>query len=197
MNLLKIYSEWNELAFWNQMGVAVGLISLILTIAALGGMQMQLINLALVFLFFGYFCLVYGNIQQSRKLVNARDDLGKVDSRINQAVQAVYNHKGEEINELKTEIATWKDKASNFRDQSAFLEQELTQCKGYCEFLFDKRNELKTDLDNCESRLNRIYESDPSLNPTRTRELQASILLRPSTPDDDRLGEIHRWLHGS
>lgn len=77
------------------------------------------------------------------------------------------------------------------------VNKKSAQCKIYCKFLFDKRNALRTELDDCKDKLNRIYESNPALNPTRTIGLQASILLRPSTSDDDMLMEIHRWLHES
>jgi hypothetical protein len=115
MDLLEIYAEWKKHGFWNQVGITSGFVSLLLAILALADVQMELINLSFVFLFIGFCLLVYGNIQQSRKLVEANDKLSQVDDRINQAIASVYAHKDQEIGAIKRE-----------RDQIGFLLLKLT-----------------------------------------------------------------------
>ena len=51
-----------------------------------------------------------------------------------------------------------------------------------------------TEKQEMQEKLQRCYELHPESNPTHTVSLMADIILRPSTPEDDRLGEIHRRL---
>ena len=112
MNLLDIWASWKRLEFWIQVGIAVTLIGSLLSALGLAEVHVQFIDFACIFLLASCFMLIYGNIQQSRKLAKAEEKLGIVDTQIDQATQAVYRQKNEEINRLEIEIATWKDKTA-------------------------------------------------------------------------------------
>ena len=103
MNLTKMLAKWNELGSWNQVGMASGVISLVLAVLASVGMQRQIIALSYLILFCGFWFLVYGTIQQTNKLSEANDKISKVDDRINQAVASVYAQKNDEIEKLGKE----------------------------------------------------------------------------------------------
>jgi hypothetical protein len=103
MNLTEMLAKWNELGSWNQVGIASGVISVVLAVLALLGMQRQLIILSYLILFCGFWFLVYGTIQQSKKLSEANDKISNVDDRINQDVASVYAQKNGEIEKLEKE----------------------------------------------------------------------------------------------
>jgi chromosome segregation ATPase len=194
MNLLEIYTAWKKLEFWNQVGVSSGVIAIVLAILALAGVQMHLFDLSLLFLFCGFGMLVYGNIQQSRKLADATDELRKVDGRIDQATTSVYNQKNKEIGETKMEVAAWKDKATGYQDKAASLDDELTKWQNDCKMLFEWKNELEIEKQRLQEKLQRIYDINPSLNPEHKTSYSVDVILEPTTPRQARLSEIDRRL---
>ena len=62
---------------------------------------MHLIDFTILFLLGGCLLLIYGNVQQSRKLAKTEEKLGTADTRIDQATKAVYDQKNEEIKKLE------------------------------------------------------------------------------------------------
>jgi|GEM_PF-3246299 len=138
---------WKHLGFWNQFGLIVGItgtlvgiIGTIAGIASLAGMKLDMPTfnwiiptigwIALIF-FCGFWLLAYANIKQSRRLTNANDELNKVPSKIDQAERAVYRDRDGKladaqtsIDSLKSEVATWKDKASNYQTRASTWKEE-------------------------------------------------------------------------
>jgi len=190
MNLLEIYTAWKKLEFWNQVGVSSGVIAIVLAILALAGVQMHLVDLSLLFLFCGFGLLVYGNIQQSRKLADATDKLSKVDGRIDEATTSVYTQKNKEIGELKMEVAAWKDKASGYQDKTALLEDELTTWQSDCRMLYNWNQEPKLENQHLQEELLRLYDLKPELDPKKDKTYGMGYSARLSTPRDTQIMDL-------
>jgi hypothetical protein len=101
------------------------------------------------------------------------------------------------LREAETDVTKWKDKATKYQDQATVQEQELYRWKEDCRFLMQHRNELKLEIQRRDEELQRIYGSLPSENPVHNIGYDMDYVSVPSTPDDDRLREIHRRLYGS
>jgi hypothetical protein len=127
MNLLEIYNGWKKLEVWSQIGIAIGIGGIVVGFLGLVGVHMRLADLSILLSFCGFCLLVYGNIQQSRKLSKANDELSKVDGEIDQATASVYAHKKEEISKLEMEVATWKDKVASRQDKTISLENNAKE----------------------------------------------------------------------
>jgi hypothetical protein len=125
MDLREKYSEWKKLGFWNQIGIGFTIAAFILTILPLMGVQIVLpIELSLIFLFGAVLFLIYGNVKQSRELTKAKTELGEVDSKIDEATASVYRQKTEEVDKLEFEIASWKDKTTNLKEEVNILKKK-------------------------------------------------------------------------
>lgn len=120
--------------------------------------------------------------------------LSVLNCKVTKRLTNTENGKREEIGKLERDVAAQKDQAAKWQDVAAVCESELRQCQDDCKFLFNMRNELQLELQRIQEELQRVYESDPSLDPKRKTTLKADIILRPSTPNDVRLMDIHRRL---
>jgi hypothetical protein len=135
---------------------------------------------------------LYNEILNKNK--EAENELGKVDGRIQEAVDSVYAQKREEIDKLERDIAFWKDRSTNLEDMLALKEREITQWKDDCRMLFEIRNELELEIQRLNEEHRRVYELYPSSNPRRQTTYSMGAILRPSTPQDERLIDINRRL---
>jgi hypothetical protein len=60
--------------------------------------------------------------------------------------------------------------------------------------LFGERNELKAEIQHYQDELQRIYEKDPSLNPTHETSYDMGFSSRQATPKDTQLVNIMNKL---
>jgi len=109
MHLLELWMGWNKLEVWSQLGILAGIGGAIIGMI---GFRTDLIILSYLILICGVVMLAYGTIQQSRKLSEAKSELDKIDSRIDQIAASVYAKKNEEIVKLEMDVAAWKSAAS-------------------------------------------------------------------------------------
>jgi hypothetical protein len=66
---------------------------------------------------------------------------------------------------------------------------ELNGWKKDYEMLLDECNESMREVLNLREKLQRIYEKEPALNPSKEQTLTASIVLAPPTQRDEILGK--------
>ena len=108
MNLLELWMGWNKLEVWSQVGILAGIGGAVIGMI---GFRTDLIILSYLILICGVVMLAYGTIQQNRKLSEAKSELDKINSKIDQIAASVYAQKNEEIVKLEMDIAAWKSAA--------------------------------------------------------------------------------------
>jgi hypothetical protein len=108
MHLLELWMGWNKLEVWSQLGILAGIGGAII---GMTGFRTDLIILSYLILICGVVMLAYGTIQQSKKLSEAKSELDKINSKIDQTAASVYAQKNEEIVKLEMDVAAWKSAA--------------------------------------------------------------------------------------
>ena len=108
MHLLELWMGWNKLEVWSQVGILAGIGGAVIGMI---GFRTDLIILSYLILICGVVMLAYGTIQQNRKLSEAKSELDKINSKIDQIAASVYTQKNEEIVKLEMDIAAWKSAA--------------------------------------------------------------------------------------
>ena len=108
MHLLELWMGWNKLEVWSQVGILAGIGGAVIGMI---GFRTDLIILSYLILICGVVMLAYGTIQQNRKLSEAKSELDKINSKIDQIAASVYAQKNEEIVKLEMDIAAWKSAA--------------------------------------------------------------------------------------
>ena len=108
MHLLELWMGWNKLEVWSQLGILAGIGGAVIGMI---GFRTDLIILSYLILICGVVMLAYGTIQQNRKLSEAKSELDKINSKIDQTAASVYAQKNEEIVKLEMDIAAWKSAA--------------------------------------------------------------------------------------
>ena len=122
MHLLELWAGWNKLEVWSQVGILAGIGGAIM---GMTGFRTDLIILSYLILICGVVMLAYGTIQQSRKLSEAKSELDRINSRIDQTAASVYAQKNEEIAKLEKDVAAWKN-AANFTER-VIVEQKKAE----------------------------------------------------------------------
>lgn len=184
MDLIKLFAGWQKLEFWNQIGIMAGVIGVVLSILALAGVHMQLLDLSLLLLSCGFLLLIYGNVQQSKKLSEANDELNKVDNKIDRATASVYAQKKEEIDKLELEIAAWKDEAASWQNKAALTEEAAQKERINAEqTLQSERSRLNSEIDSLVKLSTKPKDQLEKDNKERQRERIEDRLLFYSHPD--------------
>ncbi len=192
-----LYRKWKTASLGEQISwiIWVGVPAMIAWIDLFGKLpkfNIYFIATIILFLLSGFVIFLNAAIRHERD--EAKQALKDERDRSSAAIHTVYAQKDEEIEKLELDVATWKDRASSYQDKLSICERERDQWKDDCRFLHGIRNNLMTEKQELQERLQRCYESHPELNPTHTISCAMDMILRPSTPEDTRLGEIHRRL---
>lgn len=118
MNLLEICKNWTKQDPLNQGRDILTVAAIILGILSLVGVHMHLSDLAILMLILSILMISYANIQQSRKLAKATNELIDEKNRSDQAIQKLYKQKDDEISQLEIKIATCKDRTANCQESA-------------------------------------------------------------------------------
>lgn len=149
------------------------------------------------------------NVQLRRERDAARKETKTEQTKSDQNLKSVYEQKKQEVLEMTNEInrlrisirklendlTAWKDKSAKWEDIAVTRLSELHQWQNNCQFLVKVREELKKERDDFKMELDRIYESEPSLNPVHSASYLNDVILVPETPDGARFMDIVRKLN--
>ena len=194
MSIHEIYSAWKNLGFWNQSAFVFTFLGFVFGVLSVAGVHMEFTSLSFFFLICAILLFAKGNIVQSNELIKTKEELRQAAERASQDIQSVYVQKNEEIRRLDLDLVTWKDQSANWRDKAALKTTEASQWKEDCRMLFEIHDELKLEIQHLDEELRRVYELYPSSNPRRQTPYSMDVILRPSTPQDERLVDINRRL---
>ncbi len=178
----------------------VGIISIVVGLPSFIGYAKGILTLEMligIVVIIMFISLVISMISYNKifnKNKEAENELGKVDGKIQEAVDSIYAQKRIEIEKLENDIAFLKDRSTNLQDMLALKEREIAQWKEDCKMLFEIRNGLKLEIHDLKEELRRVYELYPSSNPRRQTSYSMDVIIRPSTPEDERLVDIDRRL---
>jgi hypothetical protein len=197
MDLSEIYSNWKTLGFWNQSAIALTLFGFFAGVLSLAGVHMELINLAFVLLLSAVILFAKGNIDQSKKLSKANEELSHVDERISQATASVYTQKDEEIRRLEIDLATWQDRVNNHSENISILTRDLADWKDNCRRCIEIYQEQKQEIDRMQEELSHCYDIYPSLNPEHQTSYSLDVIVRMPTPQEQLIQDILNRLNSN
>jgi hypothetical protein len=206
MDLRELPRHWTNLDIWNQLGIILGFLGIILSSLPIAGVQMPIFSFSAfssVVLLIGICLLVVGNIKQSGKLEIAKQALGELDGRIERATAAVYAQKKKEIDHLEMEVAAWKDRFAESREDlgktNQLLENERGEFRAQREELVSSCDWLLDELVKCvketpQAGAHFFHVSDEVKRKMETSYQMAGSMKDNRTPDGKRFSEIESML---
>jgi ABC-type multidrug transport system fused ATPase/permease subunit len=146
----------------------VGYLKGILTLDMLIGVVIVIMFILLVISMFSYNKILNKNKKDENKL-------GKVDNKMKEALASVYDQKRIEIEKLENDLAFWKDRASNQKDEIDKLNNIIYELEGTCNGVsanYENEREQNNKLRNAYIRLRTAYRKNLNM---ASREVQCGL----------------------
>lgn len=174
--------EWKKLGFWNQAGMAFGVVGVILTIIfgvislVVSGMSVfsVIFYVAIAFFLLSYFALLYSALKQRGEINGLNNDISTSRKDASEYKEQI-GEKSAEIDKLKTDAAMWRSD---------------------CKFLYDWKNDLEYEVARLQNEILTMMNACPDAAAKKiTVSYSKDAILVPRTQRDARIVEIARKLN--